>query len=165
MWNMLVLTAMISLVGVYTIRNFETFAATDAGVAMSIADSMALYREAVADYFTQNDVLDTSVSFSALKSSHMLPAWSVLYQQSAAPIWNNYRDATGVIYIYASSLPPVNIAAAIAMKSQNSVLNGVYQSGVATLQSPVFGDTRIPVTALNGKSVPDGAPVWIAMPK
>lgn len=162
MWSIAVMAVMISLVGVYTTMNAERSMAADASVAMNMAGSMLLYRAAVVHYFTEHDVLDTSVSLATLKSANALPAWSTLYQQDSAPLWSNYRDADGTIYIYAISLPAVDITAEITRLSQNTVLTGVYLTGMTTLQSPVFGDTHIPLTALNGKSIPDGAPVWIA---
>lgn len=157
------MVVMISLAGVCTTMNAERFAEIDAGVALNMAGSMLQYRTAVIHYFSEHDVFDASVSLAALKSTNALPAWSTLYQQDIQSPWSNYRDSAGTIYIYATSLPAIDITAEITRLSQNSFLTGVYRTGMTTLQSPIFGDTHIPLTALNGKSVPDGAPVWIAM--
>lgn len=165
MWSLVVATVLVSATGVYSLMCERTLTAAQSNAALEVAGSMALYRQAVVDYFTANDVRGTSVSLAALKSSHMLPTWSLLYQQGAAPIWGNYRDANGIIYIYAMSLPAASVVDEMARLSNNSVLAGTYRNNAATLQSAVFGDTHIPVTVLAGKSIPDGAPVWIAMTK
>ncbi|WP_034300968.1 type IV pilus biogenesis protein PilM [Herbaspirillum sp. RV1423] len=165
MWNIAILVVLVSVAGIYSTKNLQTLAATESRVAGSVASEMAIYRDAVVNYFTVYNLYNTSVSFGALKSSGMLPSWSLMFQKSEAPIWNNYRDAAGVIYIYATALPDDNILGELASLSHNSILAGAYRSSLSNLQSPVFGDTNIPVTALSGKSVPDGAPVWIAMTK
>lgn len=165
MWSLVVATVLVSAAGVYSITCERTLTAAQSNATLEVAGGMALYRQAVVDYFSQNDVRDTSVSLAALKSARTLPTWSVLYQQSGAPIWGNYRDVNGIIYIYATSLPPASVVDEMASLSSNSVLAGTYRRNAATLQSAVFGDTHIPVTALAGKSIPDGAPVWIAMTK
>lgn len=165
MWNIAVLVVLMAAAGIYGTRNLETLNVTQGHVAGAVAADMALYRDAVVRYFSATNQLNASVSFAALKTTGMLPSWTTLYQNSSAPIWNNYRDASGIIYVYAASLPADNILTELARLSHNSMLVGTYRTGAATLQSPVFGDTLIPVTALAGRSLPDGAPVWIAMIK
>lgn len=163
MWGLVVAVVLISAAAIYSTMAEQTVSTAQSNMAWEVAAGMALYRQAVIGYFTQNDVRNISVSLALLKSSNMLPTWSILYQQTAVPIWNNFRDANGTIYIYATSLPPTNIIAEVTLLSNNSVLVGTYSSKAATLQSAVFGNTNIPVTALAGKSIPDGAPLWIAM--
>jgi len=163
MWNIAVLVVLMAAAGIYGTRNLQTMNVTQGHVANAVAADMALYRDAVVRYFSATSQLNASVSFATLKSTGMLPSWSTLYQSGSTPAWNNYRDANGIIYVYADALPTDNILAELTRLSHNSMLVGTYRTGSATLQSPVFGDTLIPVTALNGKSIPDGAPVWIAM--
>ena len=165
MWNAVVLAVMIAAAGVYTTRNLQTVDQAHQELASADAAEVGIYRNAVIDYFSDHDVVNTSVSTASLKSGAYLPSWSRLYQQSGALSWANYRDADGVIYVYATSLPPRNLAAELAQLARNSVLLGVYDSAHATLQSPVYGETHIPVTALSSLSIPNGAPVWLAMTK
>ncbi|MBP0597292.1 type IV pilus biogenesis protein PilM [Herbaspirillum sp. LeCh32-8] len=165
MWNVVVLAVMIAAAGVYTTRNFQTLGQAHEQLASADAAEMGVYRNAVIDYFSDHNVLNASVSTATLKSGGYLPAWSRLYQQSAPLTWANFRDAGGVIYVYGTSLPPQNLAAELARLANNSVLLGIYDSTHTTLQSPVYGETDIPVSAISSMSIPNGAPVWLAMTK
>ncbi|MBP1313326.1 type IV pilus biogenesis protein PilM [Herbaspirillum huttiense F1] len=163
MWGLIVALAMIAAGGFYCSTSSQQLAVVQSNRVRETAAEMALYRQAVIDYFSANDLRGTSVSIETLKSAHALPSWSLLYQQSDRLIWSNYRDQDGIIYVYGTSLPPFNILADLTQLSGNSLLVGVYRSGKSTLQSGLFGDTGIPVTALAGRAVPDGSPLWIAM--
>lgn len=165
MWNVAVLAVLISVAGVYTTRNFQSLDNAHSNLAASLAAEMGIYRSAVIDYFSDHDLLATSVSTATLKSGGYLPGWSRMYQQSTPLTWSNYRDANGVIYVYGTSLPDQNLAGELVQLARNSVLFGVYNSTLSTLQSPVSGNTGIPISAISGMSIPDGAPVWIAMKK
>jgi hypothetical protein len=165
MWNFVVLAALIAATGVYANRNQQTLDAAQGSLAASTAADMGIYRSAVIDYFSDHDLTSTSVSTASLKSGGYLPEWSRMYQQSTPLLWRNYRDADGVIYVYAASRPAQDLNAELAQLARNSVLLGFYRSGLPTLQSPVSGDTGIPITALSPMSIQDGAPVWIAMKK
>lgn len=164
MWNILVVTIVMALAGYYAAAGPYANDAAGAGSAANatnFAEGMALYREAVVTYFSAHDLTNTSVSYPTLTGAGVVPAWSELATRTEPPIWANYRDGSGTIYIYPTVLPPVNIVPEILRLSQNSVLAGVYRAGHSTLQSPLFGDTGIPL-ALGGVPVPDGAPVWLA---
>lgn len=163
MWNFAVLVFLVAVAGSYAARNMQALERADAGLAAATAAEMAIYREAVVGYFEQHDLRSTAVATSTLKSGGHLPSWSRMYQQATPLAWGNYRDAHGVIYVYGTSLPARNLSAELARLAHNSVLVGVYRSGAATLQSPVTGATHIPVTALAGMAIPDGAPLWVAM--
>jgi len=163
MWGLIVALVMIAAGGFYCSTSSQQLAVVQSNLCRETASEMALYRQAVIDYFSANDLRGTSVSIEALKSARALPSWSLLYQQSDRLIWSNYRDQDGIIYVYGTSLPSINILADLAQLSGNSVLVGVYRTGKSTLQSGVFGDTGIPVTALAGRAIPDGSPLWIAM--
>lgn len=165
MWNVAVLVVLISLAGVYATRNLQSLDAAQDSLAASDAAEMGIYRQAVIDYFSVNDLRGTSVAAATLKSGGHLPAWSRLYQQAGALAWSNYRDANGVIYVYALAVPDRNLAGELAQLARHSVLLGIYERASPTLQSPVHGNTGIPISVLSGRSIPDGAPVWIAMTK
>jgi len=162
MWNLVVLLVLMSLAGVLANRSAQHLDAVQGDLAAGMAAEMGIYRTAVVRYFAEHDVTNMGVSTAALKSGGYLPAWSRMAQQSTPLIWSNYRDAGGVVYVYATSLPPHNLGAELARLAHNSVLVGAYSTSSSFLQSPVEGNTKIPVSALAGKSVPDGAPVWIA---
>jgi hypothetical protein len=163
MWNILMFAVMMALTGFYATSGERTIATARQANAMSMASSMQLYRAAVSAYFTKHDKKNTSVNFATLKASNLLPSWSTLYSSGDTPLWDNYRAADGTIYIYAATLPPVNIVSEMVQLSKNSILAGVYQRGSPNLYSPIVGDTGIPLTDLVVKSPPNGAPVWIAM--
>jgi hypothetical protein len=162
---MLVLAIMVSLTGFYRLIDEESMTAVEQVKAENLADSMAIYREAVVAYFTQHPGELGSVSIDKLKSTDALPSWSTLYQKPATSIWANYRHDDGVIYIYASSPPPVDIAAEVVRLSQNSVLTGIFKTGDTTLHSPAYGDTKVTLPPPAKAPIPNGSPVWIAMRK
>lgn len=161
MWNLLVISVLAAMTGVYTGFGQRAFDAADRNVSRETAESMALYREAVILYYTANDMKNHSVDIDVLKSTSLLPTWSTLYTRSAEAIWGNYRAADGTIYVYAITLPAKNMQAELVALSRNSILAGVYRRNGQFLYSPVFGDTGISLAALAGKEIPDNAPVWI----
>ncbi|MCA1325640.1 type IV pilus biogenesis protein PilM [Herbaspirillum sp. alder98] len=165
MWNAAVVAILIAVAGIYATRNAQALDGAQAGLAASRAAEMGIYRNAVINYFSAHDSSPGVVSTAALKSGGYLPSWSRLYQQSTPLAWSNYRDADGIIYIYATALPERNLTAELASLAQNSVLFGLYDSTTNKLQSPVAGNTNIPTTAISAMSIPNGAPVWIAMIK
>jgi len=165
MWNVAVLVILIAVAGVYTTRNVQTLDAVQGSLDASNAAEMGIYRQAVIDYFSAHDLRATSVAAATLRSSGYLPAWTRMYQQGGALAWSNYRDANGVIYVYALGVPDRSLAGELVRLARHSVLLGGYDGNSATLQSPVHGNTGIPISALSGRSIPDGAPVWIAMTK
>lgn len=165
MWNFAVLAVLMSVAGVYAVKNAQSLDGAQDGLATATAAEMGIYRGAVIAYFSDHDQLATSVDDDTLKSGGYLPGWSSMSQPRTQLAWRNYRDAGGVIYVYTNTLPTRNLSAELVQLARNSMLFGVYRSGSPNLQSPVYGDTGIPLAALAGMSVPDGAPVWIAMKK
>ncbi|SFL98393.1 type IV pilus biogenesis protein PilM [Rugamonas rubra] len=161
MWNLAVLTALVSLAGYYAVADKAGLEAQSQARADSLAEGMALYRDAVARYFAGHPGGQRSVDLATLRASGALPAWSPLNGAAAATPWANYRAAAGTIYIYAAQAPAENIVADVVRLSRNSVLAGVYRSGDSTLYSPIFGDTRIPLPTPADAAIPDGSPVWI----
>jgi hypothetical protein len=161
MWNLLMISVLTALVGVYANSGERTVAMIETNKARETAEGMALYREAVILYYTAHDVKNYSVSLEVLKTENLVPAWSTLSTGGAGSIWRNYRAADGMIYVYAGSLPPTNIQMEMAELSRYSYLVGVYRQSDMSLYSPVFGDIGISLAVLASKSVPDKAPVWI----
>jgi len=161
MWNLFVITVLAAIGSVYT--NFGGHAASTMALnkARDMAENMAVYREAVVQYYTINDIKDKSVTLAAMKAAKVVPTWSTLYTTSTDPIWSNYRAADGTIYVYALKLPNMDIQTELAYLSRNSYLVGTYKKSGNTLYSPVFGNTGISLAALSSKAVPDNAPVWI----
>ncbi|NRR33764.1 type IV pilus biogenesis protein PilM [Oxalobacteraceae bacterium] len=161
MWPLAVLTTLLSLSGYYALEGQQRQTAASQGKAAVLADSMAVYREAVRQYFASHPGPQRSVTLAALRASHALPAWSPLYTDTGPAPWANYRAADGTIYIYAAAATQ-NIAADVVRLSRNSVLAGVFRAGDTTLYSPVFGNTGIPLPTPAEAAIPDGSPVWIA---
>jgi hypothetical protein len=165
MWPLLIVAVMMSLTGFYQLIDKDGMAAREQARADHIAESMAIYRDAVAAYFTLHPAQFESIDINELKASKVLPSWSTLYQQPATSIWSNYRDTDGLIYIYASSPPPVNISAEIVKLSENSKLAGQFRTDDTTLHSPAYGDTGIKLPPPAKAPIPNGSPVWIALRK
>lgn len=163
MWNLLMLSVLLSVAGYYAMVGEEHQQLAQQSQAETLAGSMATYRDAVQRYFDAHPTQYQGVDIATLKAANALPSWSALYTQPSTSIWANYRDTNGAIYIYAASRPPVDIVSEILALSQNSVLAGVYRSGDTTLHSPAYGDTGIPLPAPSKVSIPHGSPVWIAL--
>ncbi|MEN3291425.1 MAG: hypothetical protein V7642_678 [Burkholderiales bacterium] len=161
MWSLVMITALAALTGFYTTVSQQASSVAENRKAMELAENMALYREAVIRYYTAHDVTNASASMQELKAEKVIPEWSTLYTDTAAPLWGNYRDAGGMIYVYATRLPPVNIASEMAELSRYSYFAGSYQQAGMVLKSPKYGNTGISLAALAGRSVPDNAPVWL----
>ncbi|MBB3122335.1 type IV pilus biogenesis protein PilM [Pseudoduganella violacea] len=162
MWNIAILTIMMAAAGGYTVLANRQAEVMEQHLTEASAESMANYRTAVVAYFRKYNELSTSVSLSTLRDRHMLRDWAVL-DAPPSPPWANYRDTNGTIYIYAQKLPRREITSEIVHLSRNSILAGSYRIGSSNLQSPIYGDTGISLSALIGKGVPDGAPVWLAV--
>ncbi|HEY8608103.1 MAG TPA: type IV pilus biogenesis protein PilM [Noviherbaspirillum sp.] len=160
MWSLLIVSVMAALAAFYMRGVEQPLEGLADRKAADLAESMAVYREAVIRYYTLNDLTNASVSLDDLKAANLLPAWSALKTQPGV-IWRNYRDAAGTIYVYANTLPPVNIQSELAALSKNSHLVGAYKQAGGKLHSPVYGETTISLAALSTRGVPDNAPVWI----
>lgn len=161
MWNLLVITVLASMAGVYANFSEQALYSIARNDAREIAETMGLYREAVIQYYTANDIKGHSVDLKVLKTASLVPAWSTLYTRSEESIWGNYRAADGTIYVYAKALPTMNIQSELARLSRNSYMAGTYRNKGKILFSPVFGDTGISLAVLADRNVPDNAPVWI----
>lgn len=165
MWTFTVALMIIALSGLYMNIDKQQSANANQASSARIADSMAVYRDAVSRYFASRQTEYGSISNAALQAANALPSWYV--GPSAAYGWNwaNYRGSNGLIYIYATAEPQVNIAADIVKLSDNSILAGLYRDGDANLYSPVYGPTNIPLPPSALAPIPNGSPVWVAYAK
>lgn len=161
MWNMFIVAAMAALTGVYMLPAERSQITIQNQQARELAETMGIYRQAVVAYFSANNVTNTSVSINTLKNAGMLPTWSILYTSSTTSIWANYRDSSGVIYIYPATTPSLNIVSELLKLSQNSMNVGIYRASDNSLYSPLDG-IRVTLGSLGAASIPDSAPVWIA---
>lgn len=161
MWSAIVVMVMAALAGFYMLPAERSHIAVQNLQARELAESMGIYRQAVVAYFSDNDVLDTSVHIDTLKSSDKLPTWSTLYTRSATSIWRNYRDCNGVIYIYPATLAAPNIVSELLTLSRNSMTVAIYRASDHSLYSPADG-TRVALVSLGAATIPDMAPVWLA---
>lgn len=122
MWNAIILTALISVAGYYTVIDQKYMLVLEESKARHLANDMAIYRNAVIDYFSANPALkSTKVPDNAL----VFPSWHTrIATPTAKTQWDNYIDADGTIYIYALSSLPVNITSDIVALAKNSILVG-----------------------------------------
>jgi hypothetical protein len=161
MWNFVILSVLMALTGFYATIDKAGLAAMEQAKADNYANNMALYRQATITYFTQNPTRYESVDMAVLRASGAVPTWSALYTQPA-DVWGNYRGPDGVIYVYAKSLPPVNIVAEVLKLSHNSELVGVFRTGDVFLYSPRTGKYTGSMLPPPGMvPIPNGSPVWI----
>jgi hypothetical protein len=161
MWSAIVVAVMAALTGFYMLPAERSYIAMKNLQARELAESMGVYRQAVVAYFSANDMTNTSVDIDTLKAAGMVPTWSMLYTSSDTSIWANYRDSSGVIYIYPATLTSTNIVSEVLKLSRNSMTVGIYRASDHSLYSPVDG-TRVVLNSLGGVSIPDTAPVWMA---
>lgn len=160
MWNIVVVTVMAALVGIYMLPSERNLSSARDMQAREMADSMGVYRQAVVRYFTATGKPEGSASMDELKSGGYLPEWSRLYAQGNDAPWDNYRNVEGIIYIYPKALPEINIVPDLLTLAHNSVTVTVYRAADKTLYSP--GDNQRFPHNLGGRPIPDGAPVWMA---
>jgi hypothetical protein len=185
MWNILVITVLLSVCGYYSLVGQQRLDASEKNVALSIAIGMETYKQAVVSYYASNPgaSMNTSISAASLSASGAFPDWA----NSAALCsqWNNFVDGEGTIYIYEQSPLPVNITADIVKLSQNSVLAGqaVDNGGQLTLYAPAdigtappstlsqssgipeasdYGNSHAPIVLPAAAAIPVGSPVWLA---
>jgi hypothetical protein len=187
MWNILVLTIILSVCGYYSMVGQQRLDANEKNIALSIAIGMGTYRQAVVSYYAQNPgaPLNTSLSAATLSASGAFPNWA--NSASLCSQWNNFIDGNGMIYIYEQSPLPANIISDIVTLSQNSVLAGqaISNGGQLTLYAPAdigtappstlsqssgipeasdYGAIHDPIVLPAAAAIPVGSPVWLAAP-
>jgi hypothetical protein len=168
MWSFVVVAIVFGLTGVYTVANEQAITRVESRKAMTQAENMAVYREAVIQYFTDNDDKKVEAPFASVKS--YLPAWSLMKDETD-PIWANWRDNKGVIYVYPKRPLGVDILKELLALSQNSHLVGAYaekdKGNKASLLSPLVDVVEFTLDELKHAKnpVPPNAPVWIGYRK
>ncbi len=182
MWNIIVLTAMLSLVGYYATRDQQYVATTSMQASVNgLAENMAIYRQAVIAYYAANPGAPSNAGASAseLSGAGVFPAWADAALLCAQ--WHNYIDENRMIFVYASGPLSTNIVAKIVNMSGNSVLVGQAQTNGAQLV--LYAPADIPTAALTqstqvpvatdygahssivlpaGAGIPVGSPVWLS---
>ena len=154
MWPLWVLVAMISVTGYYSVSNQVRHHATPmAAESMTLASNMAIYRDAVLTYLHNNPGFSGTTIPTALLP---LPTWGY----TPKTIWAHYIAPDKTIVVYATVRPPVDITADLMNLSKNSILAGRANTTTGRLESPVHGNTNIPLPA--GITIPNGSPVWLA---
>lgn len=186
MWNILVITVILSVCGYYSMTGEQRLDESGKGTALSIAVDMEMYRQAVVNYheINPNASLNASVPAATLVASGAFPNWA--NSASLCSQWNNFIDGNGTVYIYQKSSLPVNITMNIVALSQNSVLAGqaVSSGGQLVLYAPADMGTAPPSTLSQSSGIPEasdygahtpivlpaaaaipvGSPVWLATP-
>jgi hypothetical protein len=160
MWSIAISAVIVSLICTFAHFSEPTEVARRHGSVAALAESMAIYRAAVARHFDAHDEQrDTGVDLATLRTEGALRDWSTL----PAGRWDNYRAADGTIYIYGAEAASADVGAALARLSRNSLMAGTYRSATATLHSPAHGNTGIALAPLLAhRALRDGAPVWLA---
>ncbi|HYD63740.1 MAG TPA: type IV pilus biogenesis protein PilM [Noviherbaspirillum sp.] len=161
MWIIWIATAMISLTGFYSVANQVRSPVSVTTNSAALAASMAIYRTAVVTYLQANP------GFLGPRVSDANVDLTLRSRYPRNPIWTNYIAPDQTIYIYASTLPPVDIAADIAGLSKNSILAGRANTTTNRLESAVFPNTTqsllLPnIPPLAAPPIPNGSPVWLA---
>ena len=183
MWNFLVLAMLFSVAGYYAMTDQKQVAATQtAQIQLTLAGDMAIYRQAVIDYYKANPGAPLNGAVSTPVLSAYFPGWSNTAELSAQ--WSNWIDGNGTIYIYTQAPLPTNIISSIVSLSQNSILAGeaVMQGGQLVLYAPADIPTAPPSTMGSSSglpyasdygphgalalppaaAIPAGSPVWLA---
>jgi hypothetical protein len=160
MLPLLFVAALAVLAGFYGRAPAPAAAAPQVLQARALAESMAVYRQAVRDYYRAHDAAGAGVDLDTLRAAGTLPAWSMLSAPGAAAPWTHYRAADGVVYVYPAA-PVPDLTAELLRLSQRSLTVAVFRAADASLYSPVDG-RRTAAPALAALPVPDGAPVWMA---
>jgi hypothetical protein len=167
MWQFLIIAVMAATTGLYQLTDQIQTGNFDQIKARTLAEGMAIYRNALISYYAANPAKKNfSLTMEELRSSGALPSWTTLdTRNDIAPLLDNYRDAGGVIYVFAKALPPVNITSELTDLSYGSAEVGVYHDGDTNLYSPILGTNlpKISTAPLQARAVPDGAPVWVAV--
>ena len=175
MWQIVILTVMISLTGYYSLIDQKIVPNAQDANARNLATSMGVYRQAVVNYSS-----DTAhrTKVGVVDPSEKFPAG---YTAASAAFWNNYIEADGTIYVFPAAPLPVNITSEIVALSQNSILAGESNSTRDALIAPAdiatpskwennekdiplakdyLGSTPIPLPL--AAAIPSNSPVWLA---
>lgn len=157
MWTGFVTVALASSCALYAIQggNDDAALAVDRTEA-ALANSMALYRDAVVRYAHDHPAFQGKVPDAQLA----LPSW---HAAPEAGLWSNHVGADGLIAVYATRLPGVDIAASMAALAHGSELAGRANRASGRIDPAArSGSGAVALPVVPGAGVPDGAPVWLA---
>lgn len=156
MWTGWASLALASCCGLYAMQqHHDDGLLAQAGNAATLAASMALYRDAVVHYAHQHPGFVGKVREADLS----LPDWYVAPEPG---LWSNHVRGDGLIAVYATRLPRVDIGAEVAALAQGSELAGRADRARDTIAPSAHAGAGIALPAIPGAAVPDGAPVWLA---
>lgn len=154
----LVLVSLLSLAIVYGgSANWQPQSLVARSDGVTQAAGMAVYRNAVIAYYTQNPTKFGSAAIGTLIGAGVLPSWS-----PQAPQFAHYRNADGSIVVYASAKTPPAMLGELLKLSRNSLLVGQYSSGDSYFRSAHYGPTTLPLPAPSVVPIPAGSPLWMA---
>jgi hypothetical protein len=159
MFNVLIVAVMAALVAFYSARAPELDRLISHTQSRNLAGDMAVYRQAVVQYFSIPGNGGSSVAPDVLKDANLLPTWSPLAESGDGGIWANHRMADGTIFVYAASATPVEMMADLLALSKNSMQVGQYDDDCACFKPFIPGPVNI---GLPLNIITNGSPVWIA---
>jgi len=157
MWTGFVTVALASSCALYAIQGGND----DEALALErseevLASGMALYRDAVVRYAHDNPAFQGKVPDAQLA----LPAWHAALD---AGLWSNHVRADGLIMVYATRLPKVDIGASMAALAHGSELAGRANRSSGRIDpSARSGSGVVALPDIPSPGVPHGAPVWLA---
>jgi hypothetical protein len=154
MWPLVVMFTLVAAIGAVVVSQTSAVPAIEQARGEESVRGVALYRALVLQAVQDRPGFVGSLADSELR----LPPW---YLRDQA--WSNWVSADGTVTVFAKLAQPRTLLADLADIADHSILVGEVRqgdSGAATLYSPLFGDTGIPVTG-----VPAGAVAWLARVK
>lgn len=157
MWTGFVTLALASSCALYALQetNDDALLAVE-GSGAALAASMAQYRDAVVRYAHANPAFTGRVPDAQLA----LPAWYVVPQ---AGLWSNHIGSDGMIAVYATQLPKVDIAASMAELAHGSALAGRANLASGRIDPAArSGDGVVPLPNIAAAQWTNGVPVWLA---
>ena len=159
MFNVLIVAVMAALVAFYSARAPELDRLISHTQSRNLAGDMAVYRQAVVQYFSISGSTASSVAPEVLKAANLLPGWSPLAQSGDGGVWANHRMADGTIFVYAAGATPAEMMADLLELSKNSMQVGRYDDDCACFKPFLSGPVNI---GLPLNIIPNGSPIWIA---
>lgn len=156
MWQTVILTGMLAMVGFYTVKeavvtqSSETTQSTSQSTSQSLdlASSMAVYRQSIIDHLRENPELLKnlqehpelqSVTLPTREIQASLPSWYVLPKdRQSRPLWSHCICPDGTVIIFANQPMKFSITQDLLKISKNSITVGesigntlIYSPGIA----------------------------------
>jgi len=149
MWVVWMMVAMLSLTGFVAVSTEVREPPVSTSEAADLAWNLAVYRNAVLAYASQNPAFTGTAPDSALP----FPPW----YKPAAP-WGN-KVLPGMVAVYGSRSMTVELATEMVTLAKGSYFVGIADAKTGRLLSPLLGDTGLTLPP----GIPDGVPVWLAL--